>query len=228
VSLTEAQTARFARQLRLPGLGAAGLETFRSASIHVVGAGATAGPALLFLAQAGVGKLFLDDGADVGGEDARAWLYAPEQVGQHRMFAAGEALRAASSHVEVRPHATGTFVTAALACPEDETVARRAAEAARRAGLPHVVALASGDGGEIVTIPAGAPCFNCASRPAARLPVRRGAAAAVGTLAALELLLMLAGAVPGGNTGRRIEIAEGWPKVEPTSRNPGCDCRNVY
>jgi hypothetical protein len=224
MSLTEAEAARFARQLNLPGVGPAGVDRFRAARIHVVGAGPTAGPALLLLAQAGVGRLYLDEGADVGAEDAKAWLYGPEQVGQHRLFAAIETLRGASSLSEVRPYATATPVTATLVCVETEGVARAAADDARRSGLPHVVALASGDGGDVVAVPIGAPCFNCAWRPAAREPPRRGAAAAVGTLAALELLLLVAGAVPGGNAGRRIELAGGWPKGEPTVRNPTCKC----
>jgi hypothetical protein len=74
----------------------------------------------------------------------------------------------------------------------------------------------------------GAPCFNCASKPAARFPPRRGAAAAVGTLAALDLLLLVAGAVSGGNSGRRIELAGGVPRAEPTARNPTCECRFVH
>ncbi|HEY6005780.1 MAG TPA: ThiF family adenylyltransferase, partial [Anaeromyxobacter sp.] len=224
----EAEAARFARQMNLAGVGPAALDRFRAARVRVVGAGATAGPALLFLAQAGVARIYLDDGADVTAEDAKAWLYGPDQVGQHRLFAAIEALRGASALAEVRPHATGTLLTATLVCSETEMVARKAADEARRAGLPHVVALASGDGGEVVAVPIGAPCFNCASRPAARLPPRRGSAAAVGTLGALELLLLIAGAVSGGNTGRRIELAAGWPKAEPTARNPTCECRFVH
>jgi molybdopterin-synthase adenylyltransferase len=228
MSLSEAEAARFARQMGLAGIGPSGLELFRAARVRVVGAGPTAGPALLLLAQAGVSRLYLDEGADVSAEDAKAWLYAPEQVGQHRLFAAIEALRGASALAEARPHATGTIVTATLVCPEAEAVARKAADEARRSGLPHVVALASGDGGEVVAVPIGAPCFNCASRPSARFPPRRGVAAAVGTLAALELLLLIAGAVPGGNAGRRLELAAGVPRAEPTARNPTCECRFVH
>ena len=89
-----------------------------------MGAGVTAGPAILFLAQAGVGTLFLDDGGDVSNADAGAWLYTQRDLGQQRLFAAMEAVRAASGLVEVRPFASDTIVSATLVCSDDETVAR--------------------------------------------------------------------------------------------------------
>ncbi|BDG06107.1 HesA/MoeB/ThiF family protein [Anaeromyxobacter oryzae] len=228
MSLTDAEAARFARQLLLPGLGEAGQQRIRDARIHVVGAGATGGPALLHLARAGVGTIYVDDGADVASGDAAAWLYAPDDAGRPRMFTAIAALRDASPLVEVRAHATGADVTATLVCAPSEAVARTAAERARLAGLPHVVVLGDGDGGEVVSIPSGAPCLGCASRPGARVPPRAGTAAALGTLGALELLLLVGRLGPGAATGRRITLVDGWPAVQPTARTPGCDCHNVY
>ena len=193
----------------------------------MVGAGAVAGPALLYLAQAGAGTIYVDDGGDVDDADAGSWVFTPDQVGQPRLLAAIERLRATSSLVRVRPYATDLDPTATLVCAQSESVARKAAERARRAGLPHVVAQASGDGGMVVAIPSGAPCFGCASPSGARLPPRAGAAAAIGTLAAVELLLVVLRLLPGKGTGRRIDLVEGWPSLRPTSRTPGCDCHNV-
>jgi molybdopterin/thiamine biosynthesis adenylyltransferase len=231
MSSTDGEDARFARQRLLPGLGPEGQELLREARVHVVGAGAAAGPAVLQLCQAGVGTIYVDDGADVDGAsdgDAGSWLYSPGQVGQPRIFAAIEALRAENPFVQVRPFASDVEPTATLICAQREPVARIAAERARRAGLPHVVALGNGDGGAVVTIPSGAPCLRCAFQPGARLPPRPGAAAALGSLAAVELLLLVVRLFPGGGTGRRIDLAEGWPSVRPTVRTPGCDCQNVY
>lgn len=228
MSPTAAEDARFARQQRLPGVGPAGQQLIRDARIHVVGAGAVAGPALLYLAQAGVGTIYVDDGGDVDDGDAGSWLFTPDQAGQPRLFAAVEALRAASGFVRVRPYATDAEPTATLVCAQREPIARKAADRARLGGLPHVVALASGDGGEVVAVPPGAPCYGCASRPGARLPPRAGAAAAIGTLAAVELLLVVLRLLPGKTIGRRIDLAEGWPTVRPTERLPGCDCHNIH
>jgi hypothetical protein len=101
--------------------------------------------------------------------------------------------------------------------------AREAAARARKAGLPHVVAVADGDGGEVVTVPVGAPCYYCASRPGSGSPPRAAAAATVGTLAALELVLLLS-TLADGEPGRRIDLVLGQPQARPTSRVPGCDC----
>jgi len=228
MSPTSAEDARFAHQQLLPGVGPAGQQLIRDARIHVVGAGAVAGPALLYLTQAGVGTIYVDDGGNVNDQGAGSWLFTPDQVGQPRLFAAIEVLRAASSFVRVRAYATDTEPTATVVCAEREPVARKAAERARLGGLPHVVALASGDGGEVVVVPPGAPCYGCASRPGARLPPRSGAAAAIGTLAAVELLLVVLRLLPGKAIGRRIDVADGWPSVRLTARTPGCDCHNVY
>jgi adenylyltransferase/sulfurtransferase len=223
VALTEAEEARYARQLILPGFAAATQELLRGARVHVVGAGEVAGPALVYLAAAGVGALLVDDPLDVGPDDGAAWLYAADQVGQARTFAAAAALGALNAGARIRPHATGAEPTAALICAASMGTCREAAERARRAGLPHVVALADGGGGEVVAIPVGAPCYGCASRPGRAGPASPGTPAALGALGALELLALLAGATAGPG-GRRIELAGGMPQAQPTSRAPSCAC----
>jgi len=226
--LSDAEAARWARQVGLPGIGQDGLARLRAARVHVVGAGPVAGPAILALAQAGVGTLLLDDGEDVGPTDGCTWLAGPAQVGQPRVLAAMEAARAACALAAVRFHATGVRATATLVCLTSQGTATQAAERARTAGLVHVVALASGEGGEVITVPSGAPCVRCASRPGAATQPRGGAAAALGNLGALELLLLLAGVVREPSAGRRVELKDGRLLAAPTARRPGCDCATVY
>ena len=229
MDLTEAEVARYACQLALPAFGAEGQVALRAARVHVVGAGLVAGPALLYLAQAGVGALYLDDAHDVAADDAAAWIYTAAQLDEPRLLAAMETVRRASALVKVRPYATGADLTATLVCAPTPSVARSAAERARLAGVPHVVARCEKDGSEIVTVPSGAPCYGCTSRPSAGLLGSGGAAAAVGALAALELLLVLGGVRRGAGAGRRLELdAFGHASVHPTARRPGCDCANVY
>jgi hypothetical protein len=232
---SEAEAARFARQLALPGLGEAGLARIRAARVHVVGAGpvagrrrlSQAGPALLSLAQAGVGTLFLDDGEDVKPGDGRSWLCAADQEGTPRALAAREALRAASALTTVRFHATGVRPGATLVCAESQGTATMAAERARTSGVPCVAVLASDGGGEVISVPLGAPCLRCASRPAAGAQARGGLAAAMGCLGALELLLLLTGLVPR-DAGRRVELRDGRFETTATARRQGCDCHVVY
>lgn len=220
--------ARFARQALLPGLGEAQLEQLRGARVLVVGAGPVAGPALVALARAGVGTLYLEDGGDVIPGADPAWLFTSADAGRPRVLAAIDALRALAPDVVVRPAAIDLDADAALVCPGSEGVARRAAERARLAGIPHVVALAGGGPAEIVSVPYGAPCFACATRPSARTQPRGDEAAAAGLLAVLELELIVARVAQVPLAGRRLELAEGWPTAAPTARRPGCDCRNAY
>lgn len=223
MALSEPEIARYARQLLLPGFGAATQELLRAARIHVVGAGEVAGPALLYLASAGIGTLYLDDALDVGVDDPGAWLYPASSVGEPRLLVAITALRAASSFSKPRAFATGAEPTATLVCTGSLGVAREAAERARAAGIPHVVALVDGDGGEVVAIPRSAPCYACGSRPGNGAPARPGAAAALGALGAMELLLLVAGAAQDVS-GRRVELVLGQPMARPTARIPGCPC----
>jgi adenylyltransferase/sulfurtransferase len=223
VPLADAEIQRYARQLLLPGFGPVSQDFLRAARVHVVGAGAVAGPALVYLAEAGVGTLSVDDGADVSPTDAAHWLYPPDRGGQPRTLVAMESLRDVNGFVRARMHATGFDATAALVCPDSPAVAREAAERARQAGLPHVVAQGDGDGGWVVTVPIGAPCYSCAQRGVAVLAPTPGAAASLGALAALELLLVLAQAAQDPR-GRRVELVRGQPLARATVRQAGCVC----
>ncbi len=229
MALSDAEGSRYARHLSLPGFGPGAQEFLRAARVHVVGAGDVAGPALRQLATAGVGTLYVDDGLDVEPEDVSAWLYRADQVGTPRVFTAVESLKAASAFARPRPYATGADPTAALVCVGSLGMARDAAERIRLAGIPHVVAMPDGDGGEVVSIPPGAPCYSCGSRPGSGAPARPGVAAALGSLAALELLQLVAGLTSGAG-GRRIELVLGRPQARATARVPGCACgpgRNI-
>jgi hypothetical protein len=223
VALTALEQARLARHLALPGFVPAAQEYVRAARVQVVGAGELAGPALLALAAAGVGALLVDDPHDLTPEDRAGWPYGAGELGRPRLLAAIEAVRAATSLGAVGPYATGTGPTAALVCTSSAGLARDAAERARQARLPHVVALGDADDGEVVAVPVGAPCYRCGSR-LTKVPPRPGpAAAALGTLAALELLQILAGLVEGPG-GRRTDLVRGLPQARPTTRTTGCAC----
>jgi adenylyltransferase/sulfurtransferase len=222
VPLSDAELARFSRQLLLPGMSGLAQERLRAARVRVVGGGPIAGPALLYLAAAGVGTLYLDDAADVAPEDAAGWLYPPGRAGEARVTAALEALKAASAFARARIHATGADPTAALVCATGR-LAREAAESARQAGILHAVVEGDEDGGAVVVVPPGAPCYSCAHRVGTGVAPPAPTAAALGALAAAELVLAISGALSPPQ-GRRVDLTRGEPRSQPTSRLPGCAC----
>ena len=214
--------ARWARQLLVPGFGAAGQERLMAARVRVVGADGPATPALVALAQAGVGTIWIDDPEAIVPGDLAGWLYLPEEVGEPRSRVASAALGRLSRFVSVTPYPAGGAPSAALICSSSSGQGLQAAEVARRASIPHVVLELDGESGQVVSVPPGAPCFACGRFTAAggRLPVPGSLAMA--SLAAQELLRLLV--EPEVKEGRRIDVVRGVPSVRPTQRLPGCVC----
>jgi adenylyltransferase/sulfurtransferase len=220
--LDEARIARWARQLLVPGHGAPGQERLMASRVRVVGADATAAPALIYLAQAGVGRLWLDDPELAGPADLGGWLLTPDAAGQPRAEAVAAALAPFSGFVEVGAYPPGGVPTATLVVASSEPQALGAAEAARRARVPHVVVLPDADGGAVVSVPVGAPCFACGRGATGSWRPPEPGAAALAALAAQELLLLIAD--PAATAGRRFELVRGVSSVRPTTRLPGCAC----
>jgi molybdopterin-synthase adenylyltransferase len=222
MALNDDVIARYARQLLVPGFGEAAQERLAAARVRVVGAGAVAGPALIALLQAGVGLVWIDEFEQVGPADLGGWLYPPEAVGTPRVQAARLALEPFSRFVRVEAYPVGGVPTGTLVAANSLPQALAAAEAARRAKLPHVVMDVDGEGGTVVSIPPGAPCYACArSTSGAGRPPLPGASA-LGALAAAELLELLA--TPGRTAGRRVEVIRGVAGSRPTVRLAGCAC----
>jgi adenylyltransferase/sulfurtransferase len=219
--LSEDLIGRYARQLLVPGIGEAGQERLLSARVRVVGAGPIAGPALIYLVQAGVGRIWLEDPEPVGAADLGGWLHPPAAIGSPRVSSAQAALAGRSRYVSVEPYPTGGVPSAALVCAASQGEALAVAEVARRAGIPHVVVETDGEGGVVISIPPGAPCYQCAHSSGAGRPPT-AATAALGALAALELIHLIADPADAG--GRRIDLLRGVPSARGTVRIPGCAC----
>lgn len=222
MALTDDHVARWARQLLVPGLDEAAQERLAGARVRAVGVDGVASAALVGLVQSGVGRLWLEDAERVATPDGLGWLYPPAAVGTPRVEAAQVALAAMSAYTVVEPYPTGGVPTATLVAAPAAAHAVFAAEAARRAGVPHVVLEVDADGGAVVSVPPGAPCYACARSTSG--PGRPAAAgiSALAALAALELLQMVA--LPGSVPGRRIDLVRGVTAVRPTVRLAGCAC----
>jgi molybdopterin-synthase adenylyltransferase len=223
VALTEERVARWSRQLIVPGFGEAAQERLQAARVRVVGADGVSSAALVALVQAGVGRLWLDDPEAVGPADRAGWLFPPASVGSDRAAAARAALAPLSAYVSVDAYPTGGVPDATLVCAPSAAQAMAAAEAARRARIPHVVVEVDGDGGAVISVPPGAPCYACARSAAGGGRPPAAGIAALASLAAVELVQLVATPEVVG-AGRRIELVRGMTSVRPTVRLAGCAC----
>jgi adenylyltransferase/sulfurtransferase len=220
--LDDERRERYSRQLVIPAIGPAGQGRLGEARVRVIGASGAAVPGILYLTLAGVGTLWIDDPERVGPSDVGHWVFPPESAGQPRSEVAAAALQARSRFVRVEPWRDGLKPTATLVLAVPMAQAVASAEAARRAGLPHVVAEVDGEGGTVLTVPVGAPCFACGRSIGGRARPSQPGAAALTSLAAQELVLLLAS--PSGAIGRRIDLTRGVPSTRATARLAGCAC----
>jgi adenylyltransferase/sulfurtransferase len=222
VTLDPERISRYARQLVIPGMGHEGQERLAAARVRAVGASGAAAPGLLYLTLAGVGTVWVDDPESVGPSDVAHWLYPPTTLGEPRARIAAEGLQERSRFVRVLSAAPAEPPTAALIIATKAATAVVDAERARKAGLPHVVAELDGEGGTVVTVPVGAPCYACSRSVGGAWRPAVAGAASVATLAAQELILLLAD--PAGASGRRVLVTRGVPAARPTARLAGCAC----
>lgn len=222
MTLGDDRVARFARQLLVPAFGETAQLRLQAARVRAVGLDGAAAAALAYLVQAGVGRLWLDDGEVVSPADLSGWLYGPADVGTPRAAAAADALARLSRFAAIEAYPVGGVPTATLVAAPSQAQSLAAAEAARRGGVPHVVVEPDADGGTLVSVPPRAPCYACAraTSGAGRPPLP--GAAALAALAAAELVQMIAN--PGAIPGRRLDLVRGVASAVATSRLPGCAC----
>ncbi|PFG42285.1 adenylyltransferase/sulfurtransferase [Isoptericola jiangsuensis] len=103
--LSDAEVARYARHLALPGLGVQGQRRLAAARVLVVGAGGLGSPALLYLAAAGVGTLGIvdDDVVDVTNLQ-RQVAHGESDVGRAKVASARATVAEVNPHVTVVEH----------------------------------------------------------------------------------------------------------------------------
>jgi adenylyltransferase/sulfurtransferase len=100
-----AEADMYARQMRLPEIGAAGQAKLKAAKVLVVGAGGLGSPAGLMLAAAGVGKIGIAEFDVLEASNLhRQILYAAADVGQPKAALAADRLRALNPFIQVETH----------------------------------------------------------------------------------------------------------------------------
>ena len=102
--LTAEEISRYGRHLSLPEVGEEGQQKFKQSSVLIIGAGGLGGPAALYLAAAGIGRIGLVDFDRVEESNLqRQVIYAESDLGQSKVERAIARLRGLNRHVEVTP-----------------------------------------------------------------------------------------------------------------------------
>lgn len=197
---------RYARQIVLPEVGAAGQKALAAAQVLLVGAGGLGSPVALYLAAAGVGTLRLVDDDRVDESNLqRQVLHTTARVGQPKVNSARETLTALNPALKVdaiEARVTSDNVDAliagcALIVDGSDNLATRylLSDAAVKHGLPLVYAAVERFSGQVgVFHPASArgiaPCYRCLF-PEPPPPEQAPNCAEVGVLGVLPGLLGL-------------------------------------
>jgi adenylyltransferase/sulfurtransferase len=107
LSLTPAESLRYARHLILDGVGPGGQRRLKQSRVLVVGAGGLGSPVALYLAAAGVGTLGIADFDVVDVTNLqRQVIHGTSDVGRPKLESARDRIGEINPHVRVEPHAT--------------------------------------------------------------------------------------------------------------------------
>ena len=102
MTFSEDEVERYARHLVLAEIGGPGQQALKAASVLVVGCGGVGGPAALYLAAAGVGRIGLIDPDTVALSNLQRQIqFTAADIGAGKAEAAGQGLRAHNPHVAV-------------------------------------------------------------------------------------------------------------------------------
>jgi len=205
---------RYARQLSLPELGAAGQKRLDNARVLIVGAGGLGAPAALYLAAAGVGTLGLVDDDRVERSNLhRQVIHRDDRVGQFKVESARATLAALNPDITLRTHnlrLTRDNVESVLGEYDlvldgsDNFPTRYLRnDACMKLGLTNVYGAVQGFEGQVsVFKPAAGPCYRCLFAeppPAGAAPscseagVLGVAPGIIGLLQALEAMKLIVG-----------------------------------
>jgi len=235
---------RYSRHMLLPEIGVGGQRKIAKGKVLVVGAGGLGSPAAFYLAAAGVGRLGLIDGDLVDLSNlGRQILHSTPDIGRPKVESAAEKLRRLNPDVEVVVHegrlapsnALDLFSRYDIIVDATDSFAARYLinDACVLTGRPFVHgSVLRFDGQASTFVPGSGPCYRCLyPEPPAPGTVPSCQEAGVlgpvpgiiGTIQALEVLKLLAGA--GRTLAGRLLLFDGlalrFDEVN-LGRDPGC------
>lgn len=247
--MTEPDPIRYARQIALPQLGADGQARLAQGSALVIGLGGLGATVALYLGNAGVGHLVINDYDRVDASNLpRQILFHPNDVDQYKTHAAAEKLRAYNPDLRVsvlnRRLAEDELAEAVSACnvvldcTDNFATRLQINRACADAGRPLVMGAAIRFEGQVGVFrheQDGGPCYQCLYSEAdenlddcAGQGILAPVAGAIGCLMATEALKIIAGL--NSDLDGRLWIYDG---LAGTSRsigvapNPQCPVCNA-
>lgn len=181
---------RYARQIAVPGVSAAGQARVRAASVLVVGAGGLGSPVLQYLAGAGVGRITVVDGDVVEETNLhRQPIFGMSDLGAPKAIAAARAVADLNPEVRVEAQAAwldpqtapGLVADAdvVLDCADSFAASFTLSDACHRAGRPLISAAVLGLEGYAGGFCGGAPSVRAVFPD---LPVAAPSCATAGVL----------------------------------------------
>lgn len=243
-SLADEEIERYGRQIIVPGVGGAGQEKLKGATIACVGAGGLGSPALLYLASAGVGRLRVIDGDLVDATNLQRQIaHGTPDLGRNKAESAAETLRELNPLIEVETHSVRIDSENAFELLHGADVVIDGSDnfptrylvndACVMLGIPLVTAAILRFSGQItVVVPREGPCYRCvfpeppeagAVPSCAQAGILGPVAGVMGSLQALEAMKIVIG-LEGVLTGRYLafDMLAGECHVMEIERDAGC------
>lgn len=211
IDLTPEELEKYRRQIMIPGFGAEAQKKLRNSAALVSRVGGLGGPAALYLAVAGIGKLVFAHGGTLTSSNLnRQILMRGDSVGQPRAPQALETLLRANPDVEVvalDENASDANalewvkgVDIVLDCPPTFEERYALNKACVTLGKPMIeAAMYSMEGTLTTIIPGETACLACLTPEAPKwwkplgFPVLGAVSAALGCFAAIEAIKVLTG-----------------------------------
>ena len=240
MTFSDDEVDRYARQLVLAEVGGSGQQKLKAASILVVGAGGVGGPAALYLAAAGVGRLTLVDPDTVALSNLHRQIqFTMADVGVDKVVAQARGLLALNPHIAVEARTASVTVETArnlvaahdLVLDGTDNFETRLAvsDACVAEGRPLISAALGRWSGQLGVFD-GRPCYRCLvneippdAETCQRVGVIGALAGVIGSIAALEAIKIIAGA--GEPLGGRLMLYDGLAgaaRVVRIASDPAC------
>ena len=211
MAFSDDEVERYSRQLVLAELGGPGQQKLKAAKVLIVGCGGVGGPAALYLAAAGVGRITLVDGDRVALSNLHRQIqFATAEIGDEKTEATAGAMRAINPDVRVlqvfapldADNAPSWIADNDLVIDGTDDFATRllVSDTCVMLNKPLVSAALGRWAGQIGVF-TGRPCYRCLvpevppdAETCQRVGVVGALAGVVGSMAALEAVKLIIGA----------------------------------